>query len=63
MALSLACNILSRQGEAEPLLPTALFLLDGPEDDLRHRAGEENRVCGRGDMSFFTKRSKQISCY
>ena len=50
MALSLACNILSRQGEIEPLLPAALFLLDGPEDDLRCRAGEDNRVCWGGDM-------------
>ena len=50
MALSLACNILSRQGEAEPILPAALFLLDGPEDDLRHCAGKENRVCWGGDM-------------
>ena len=30
----------------------ALFLLDGFEDDFRHRAGKENRVCWRGDMRF-----------
>lgn len=52
MALSLACNILSRQGSSEPLLPAALLLLDGSEDDLRHCARKENRVCRRGDMRF-----------
>ena len=66
MALSLACNILSRQGETEPLLPAALFLLDGFEDDFRHRAGKENRVCRRGDMrwaapqNFFIKESQPL---
>ncbi len=39
-----------RQGETQPLLPAALFLLDGFEDDLRHRAGKENRVCWGGDI-------------
>ena len=43
---------LSRQGPSEPLLPAALFLLDGSEDDFRHRAGKENRVCWRGNMRF-----------
>lgn len=37
MALSLACNILSRQGEAEPILPATLFLLNGPKDALSLR--------------------------
>ena len=66
MALSLACNILSRQGSSEPLLPAALLLLDGSEDDLRHRAGKENRVCRRGDMrwaapqNFFIKESQPL---
>lgn len=46
MALSLACNILSRQGEAEPILPAALFLLEGPENDFFHRAGRKIKFAG-----------------
>lgn len=39
-----------RQGEAEPILPAALFLLDGPEDDPRHRARQEDSVRRGGDL-------------
>ena len=33
-------------------LLSSLFLLDGYQDDLRHGIGQEDDVCGGGDMRF-----------
>lgn len=38
------------QGALELLLLSALFVREGYPDDSVHRAGEEDDVCGRGDI-------------
>ena len=36
-----------------PLLSRTRSLLDGYQDDLRHSAWKEDRICGGGDMIFY----------
>ena len=43
---------LPRQGPPQPLLLQPLLLLDRYQDDLRHSAWKEDRICGGGDMRF-----------
>ena len=52
---------LPRQGPPEPLLLQPLLLLDRYQDDLRHSAWKEDRICGGRDMRGIRKGIQRVN--